>query len=113
MKNLSEIDNAIRVLIDNGKNKNDARLINIISITNLPPGVGINQNQVIQFEKYFSCARYKPISFWAIVPINTKNIIHIMVNTNIIGLLILSKEVHIDLEDYFNRIRTGVIKRFK
>ena len=32
---------------------------------------------------------------------------------NIIGLLILSKEVHIDLEDYFNRIRTGVIKRFK
>jgi len=32
---------------------------------------------------------------------------------NIIGLLILSKEVRVDLDDYFNRIRTGVIKRFK
>ena len=32
---------------------------------------------------------------------------------NIIGLLILSKEVRVDLDDYFNRLRTGVIKRFK
>jgi len=32
---------------------------------------------------------------------------------NIIGLLILSKEVRVDLDDYYNRLRTGVIKRFK
>ena len=32
---------------------------------------------------------------------------------NIIGLLILSKEVRIDLDDYHSRIKSGVIKRFK
>ena len=32
---------------------------------------------------------------------------------NIIGLLILSKEVRIDLDDYYSRLKSGVIKRFK
>ena len=32
---------------------------------------------------------------------------------NIIGLLILSKEVRVDLDDYYIRLKSGVIKRFK
>ena len=32
---------------------------------------------------------------------------------NIIGLLILSKEVKIDLDDYYKRLKSGVIKKFK
>ena len=32
---------------------------------------------------------------------------------NIIGLLILSKEVRVDLDEYFSRLKSGVIKRFK
>ena len=32
---------------------------------------------------------------------------------NIIGLLILSKEVRVDLDDYYSRLKSGVIKRFK
>ena len=33
--------------------------------------------------------------------------------TFIIGLLILSKEVRVDLDDYYGRLKSGVIKRFK
>ena len=32
---------------------------------------------------------------------------------NILGLLILSKEVRIDLDEYFEKLKTGVIKKFK
>ncbi|NQX92163.1 MAG: alanine:cation symporter family protein, partial [Flavobacteriales bacterium] len=32
---------------------------------------------------------------------------------NILGLLILSKEVKLDLKDYFDRIKSGAIKRYK
>ena len=32
---------------------------------------------------------------------------------NIIGLLILSKEVRVDLDDYYSRLKSGVIKKFK
>jgi AGCS family alanine or glycine:cation symporter len=32
---------------------------------------------------------------------------------NIIGLLILSKEVRLDLDDYYSRLKSGVIKKFK
>ena len=67
--------------------KKDTKLININSITKRPPGIGIYANHVIQLEKYFCCARYNPISFWAIVPTNTKTIIHAIVNTKNLGLL--------------------------
>ena len=33
--------------------KYDIKLINIMNITSLPPGIGINENHVIQLEKYF------------------------------------------------------------
>ena len=32
---------------------------------------------------------------------------------NIIGLIILSKEIRIDLDDYYSRLKSGVIKKFK
>ena len=32
---------------------------------------------------------------------------------NILGLLILSKEVKIDMKEYFSKIKTGVIKKYK
>lgn len=32
---------------------------------------------------------------------------------NVLGLIILSKEVKIDLDDYFSRIKSGAIRRFK
>jgi AGCS family alanine or glycine:cation symporter len=32
---------------------------------------------------------------------------------NIVGLLILSKEVRFDLDTYYNKIKSGAIKKFK
>ena len=57
----------------------------MISIVNFPLGNGKNQNHVNQLEKYCIWAAYRPISLCTIVPTKTKTIIHITVNTNILG----------------------------
>jgi hypothetical protein len=66
------------------KKKND-KFINITIRVNRPPGMGKNQNQVIQAEKYLFWAAYKPISFCARVPKNIRIIIQIRANTKILG----------------------------
>ena len=66
------------------KKKKD-KLIKMITRVRRPPGMGTNQNQVIQAEKYLFWAVYKPISFCARVPKTTSIIIQIMANTKILG----------------------------
>ena len=49
---------------------------------------------------------------WAVLDFSDMMILA-MAFPNILGLLILSKEVREDLDEYYERLKTGLIKKFK